>query len=276
MTETQDKGGAKRRCLVTGASSGIGKAIAEVFAEQGWDLVLTARREERLIELAKALESRHGTHSIVITMDLAEPNAPQQLYDILKEDGVQIDGLVNNAGYGVPGYYIYTDWEVQRKFIQVLATSVAHMCHLFLPHMIKRGYGRILNVSSVNGIIPVSPGQTLYAAAKAFVNRLSHTLHAEASDKGVNVCALCPGFTKSEFHDVTGTRDMVNQFPDFMWMDAKPVAQLGFDAVMRGDVICVPGAANKITTLMAKWMPLKSTIRSMAKRAKNFRKEKPD
>ena len=108
MAEMHNTSASKRRCLVTGASSGIGKAIAEVFAEQGWDLVITARREERLIALAKTLESRHGTHSIVVTMDLAEPSAPQQLYDILKEDGVQIDGLVNNAGYGVPGYYIYT------------------------------------------------------------------------------------------------------------------------------------------------------------------------
>ena len=203
----------KKTVLITGASAGIGAAFADVFARNQWDLVLTARREDRLKDLADKLRTQYGCDVETIQADLAKPEAPQHIFDQLQANNTKLQGLVNNAGYGVPGYYTGTPWQQQQDFIQVLVTAVAHLCHLFLPHMVEQGYGRIINVSSINGLLPCSPGQTLYSGAKSFVVGLSQTLHAEAGKHGVHVNALCPGLTYTEFHDVTGTREMVNRVP---------------------------------------------------------------
>ena len=262
----------KKTVLITGASSGIGKAFAEKFAKEGWDIVITARRQPQLEALAEELGKRYPSKITVITADLADPQAPQALYDEVSKLGIQIDGLVNNAGYGVPGYFTSTDWQQQQDFIQVLITSVAQLCHLFLPGMTERRYGRIINVSSLNGLIPCSPGQSLYAGAKSFVVSLSHTLQAEAGEHGINVSALCPGLTYTEFHDVTGTREMANKVHKSQWLDAATVASLGYDAVMKGDLLCVTGRTNKIAATISKALPRTLMVKLMKKQSMKFRK----
>ncbi len=271
-----NKAGRGRTALVTGGSAGIGKALAHVFAEHGFDLVLTARRRDKLDEAATALRQRHGVKVTIIESDLTQSDAAQRLYDATEGTGMAVDVLINNAGFGVPGKFLSNEWQAHADFIQIMMTAVAHTCHLFLPNMIGRKYGRILNIASLAGLVPGSPGQTLYGGAKAFVIQLSQTLHLEAVDHGVHVCALCPGFTYSEFHDVTGTRDMVSRLPRYRWMDAGTVARQGYHAVMQGKPVHVNGAVNKMTAALVAMLPHKTALRASQRAARSFRREVSD
>jgi uncharacterized protein len=263
--------GAGRTALVTGASAGIGAALASVFAEHGFDVVLTARRLDRLQATADDLQARFGVRAIPLAADLADPAAPDRLFDEIRRRGIAIDALANNAGYGVAGKLARSDWATHRAFLQVMVTAVVHMSHLFEPQMKQRGYGRILNVSSLAGLLPGPAGHTLYGAAKAFLIKFSESLALEHQGDGVHVCALCPGFTYSEFHDVVGNRERVNKLPSFLWMDAGAVARQGYDAVMRGRVLCVPGFANQAIASVTKLVPEPLALRMMARGARRIR-----
>jgi short-subunit dehydrogenase len=238
--------GEGRTALVTGASAGIGKAFAEVLAEKGYGLVLTARRRERLDELAGQLKSRHGIAAQVIVADLAEPEAPARIADAVRALGLHIDVLVNNAGYGVPGSYVSVAWPDHQRFIQIMMTAVCELTYRLLPPMQDRGWGRVINIASVAGLVPAPAGHTLYGASKAFVIRFSEALAAENASRGVHVTAVCPGFTYSEFHDVTGTRQQMKSVPAMMWLDADDVAREGYAAVMRGDAVVVNGRIYRL------------------------------
>ncbi len=202
-----------RTVLVTGASSGIGVAFAEVFAEHGFELVITARREDRLREVAARLERTYSRRVHVIASDLSRPDAPAQLCQEIASRGVTIDALVNNAGYGVPGTYVASPWERHDAMLHVMVTAVAELTYRLLPGMIERRYGRIITVASLAGLVPAPAGHTLYAATKAFAIKFSEALAHEGRPHGVHVTAVCPGFTLSEFHDVTGTRAQVSKLP---------------------------------------------------------------
>ncbi len=262
----------KRTALITGASSGIGKAFAQQFAKEGWNIVITARRQDLLNTVSMELNNRYGTKATVIAADLSDPESPEKIYEEIQSKKMQIDGLVNNAGYGISGQFVNTNWERHKDFIQVLVTSVSHLCHIFLPQMIERRFGRIINVASLNGLIPCSPGQSLYASAKSFIVSLSHTLQAEAAGKGVNVCALCPGFTYTEFHDVTGTRELVKNIPKRQWLSAESVAKSGFKAVMEGKVLCITGRSSKINYALTRLLPRAMMINMVKKRSRKFRR----
>lgn len=253
--------GLGRTALITGASSGIGIALARIFAANGFNLVLTARRTERLVALAQELHAAHGIDARPMPTDLARPDAPANLIAALERAGTTIDVLVNNAGYAVPGLYRETQWEVQRDFLQVLVTAPCELTHRLLPAMTRRGYGRILNVASVAGLMPGSASHTLYGAAKALLIKSSQALHSEQTGTGVFVCALCPGFTVSEFHDVSGTRDAMNRMPGYLWLSAERVAQAGYRAVMKNEPICIPGAQYKFITTVARLLPLNIAYR---------------
>jgi hypothetical protein len=233
--------GTGKTALVTGASSGIGKAFAELLAEKGYALVLVARRRDRLEELAAAVGRRHHVPTHIIVADLSDPAASSAIASQLRQKNLTIDFLVNNAGYGVPGSYTNVTWAEHSKFMQVLVTAVLDLTYQLLPGMIDRGWGRIVNIASVAGMIPAPAGHTLYGASKAFVIRFSEALNAENAAKGVNCTAVCPGFTLSEFHDVTGTRDRMNKMPGFLWLTAPDVVRDGYDAVMRGNPVVVNG-----------------------------------
>jgi uncharacterized protein len=232
--------------LITGASAGIGAAFAHVFAENGFQVVLTARREERLRALARELGSRHGVRTEVIGADLADPSAPARIIEEIAARGLVVDALVNNAGYGVGGKFRRAAWQEHAAFLQVLITAVTHLVHLVEPGMIERRYGRIINVASLAAFAPGTAGHTLYGAAKAFVLKFSESLALEHQGDGVHVSAVCPGFTYSEFHDVLGNRALVKQLPSYMWMHAETVAKQGYRAVMAGKPVYVNGAFNRV------------------------------
>jgi uncharacterized protein len=244
-----------RTVLITGGSSGIGEAFADVFAAHGFDIVITARREDRLRAVAERIERQYGRRVHVIVADLSARGAAKALYDETVARGLSIDGLVNNAGYGVPGAYMASAWQKHDAFLQVLVIAVAELTYLFLPGMIARGYGRIVNVASLAGLMPAPAGHTLYAAAKAFVIKFSESLAGEVNARGVHVTAVSPGFTRSEFHDVTGLRARVDAMPKFMWMDAASVAREGFSAVMSGRAVAITGRVNRTIEFFGRVLP---------------------
>jgi len=263
----------RRLALVTGASAGIGAAFARILASHGYDLALTARRAERLDKLAEEISLRYGVEALTVTADLAEPDAPGHVLDVLTAHGRTVDALVNNAGYGLPGTYADTRWEDQRAVIQVMMTAPAELAHRVLPGMIHRGFGRIVNVSSLAGLVPGAAGHTLYGAVKAFLVRFSQSLHLETAAHGVHVSALCPGFTFSEFHDVAGTRAQITQStPPWMWLGADEVAAAGYEAVEANRAICVPGAPNKAIAAAAKLIPDDWALALIASQGPRFRK----
>jgi short-subunit dehydrogenase len=244
-----------RTALITGASSGIGEAFAEVFAAHGFDLVITARREERLRAVAARLEQRYRVRVHVIVADHSQRETPARLCDEVASRGLSIDALVNNAGYGVPGTFVSSPWERHDAMLQVMVVGLAELTHRMLPGMIARGYGRVVNVASLAGLVPAPAGHTLYAAAKALVIKFSEALSHEVRRHGVHVTAVCPGFTVSEFHDVTGTREQMKSLPSWMWMDAPTVARQGFEAVMAGTPIYINGRVNRTIAALVRIVP---------------------
>jgi len=259
--------------LVTGASACIGAAFARRLAARGCNIVLTARRRDRLDALARELEREHAVSTECLVADLADPGAPQQLCDRIAARSIPIDVLVNNAGYGVTGHYPSQPWPVHAAFVQLMVTTPCELAWRLLPAMQQRRYGRIVNVASLAGLVPGSAGHTLYAASKAFLIKFSESLALENATTGVHVCAVCPGFTYSEFHDVTGTRPIVSKMPKWMWLDADAVARQGLDAVERGEAVFVTGRVNRLIKSMMKLLPDRLARSYMQKRSKDFRKQ---
>jgi hypothetical protein len=260
-----------RWALVTGASAGIGEAFARELAARGWSLVLTARRLDRLEGLAGQLRDGHGIATHCIAADLADPASPARIHASTQAQGIVVEMLVNNAGYGVPGTLISQPWERHRDFLRVLVDAMVELCWRYLPAMREQRRGRIINVASLAGHVPGSAGHTLYAAAKAFAIRFSQSLALESRGRNVHVTALCPGFTYSEFHDVTGSRAIVSKMPGFMWMQAAEVARQGLDAVERGDVVYVNGRVNRLMKFLAKHLPDRWALRLVQRQSRNFR-----
>ena len=262
----------ERTVLITGASSGIGEAFADVFAAEGFDLAIAARREDRLRAVAERLRKKHGVRVEIFVVDLAKRDAVEQLCAALAVRGIQVDALVNNAGYGVPGSYVASPWQRHDDFLQVLVAAVAELTHRLLPGMIERGYGRIVNVASLAGLVPAPAGHTLYGASKAFLIKFSEALANEVRRHNVHVTALCPGFTWSEFHDVTGTREQMNRMPRWMWLDSATVARQGFDAVMEGESIVVTGRVNRAIAAAVRLLPQRLVYSVGRRMGRTYRK----
>jgi len=251
---------ARKLVLITGASSGIGDAMARQFAAKGWDLALVARREDRLRDLAEEMKAKNGVDSLVIPADLSKPGEPERIVAEIGKAGRQIDGLVNNAGAGQPGYFTETDWADQARFLELMVTSYLKLIHLILPGMEDRKFGRIINVSSVSALLPVSPGHTrfsgtLYPGAKGLLIKVSQSLKAEMTGKNVHATAVCPGYTWSEFHDVNGARQSISQLPSYWMLKAEDVAATAYDAVERNKAVSVPGAWYKFMTGLMRVLP---------------------
>ena len=257
--------------LITGASSGIGAAFARQLAALGHDLALTARRTDRLETLAGELRGRHRIQVTVLTHDLADPTTPHTLCETLEQRGLQVDWLINNAGYGVPGTFEANDWATHADSLQVLLTAPTELAWRLLPGMRERGHGRIINVASLAGHVPGPAGHTLYAASKAYLIKFSQSLALENRAAGVHVCALCPGFTWSEFHDVTRTRDKMDKLPAFMWLSAEEVVRHGIAAVERGDAVYIPGRVNRAIKALVQLMPDRLALRLSARESKRYR-----
>ena len=236
-----------------------------------FDLVLTARREDRLRTLASSLSQQYDIEVIVVPMDLALPTAPKRLLDRIEEAGRHVDVLINNAGYGLPGTFVQTSWEDQRDFMQVLLTAPTELCHRLLPGMLTRRYGRIINVASLAGFTPGSNGHTLYGPVKAAMIRLSESLNAETRGTGVNVMALCPGLTRSEFHDVNGARERLKDLPEYMWQTAEEVVESACYAVEDNRPVLVTGGVNKLLAATAQVLPGPIARALMREQSKRFR-----
>jgi len=259
----------KRTMLITGASAGLGAALAREYAGRGWSLVLVARREERLQRLAAELKEIHGTSSQVIAADLFSETAVPDLVTALS--GVQIDGVINNAGYGHPNMFLASDWEAHRKFNHLMTVVPVQLTHALLPAMVARGFGRVMQVASLAGHMPGSKGHTLYAAVKSYLIKFSESLNAEMEETGVNVSALCPGFVLTEFHDVNGTREGINQLPGFMVMKADVCAKLAAEALEANKAVFISGRINRFFARLNRWMPWLGRW-VMASRSSRYRK----
>ncbi len=262
---------AKHWALVTGASSGIGAAFARHLASQGYSLVLVARRRARLEQLAKELHATHGVRCEVIESDLSLSESPQRIHDQVTALGLRVDFLVNNAGLSGSKEFLETPWHELASEIQVMVTALTELTHLFAQGMRTRGFGRIINVSSVAAFHPTA-ASLLYTGIKSYVLSLSQAVDMELKPFGVHVCALCPGFTHTEFHDVMGTRKRANALPTVLWQTADEVVSKGYDAVMAGKPFYVPGAVNKL--MVASVRPLPESVRyRLGLRFNPFRKQ---
>ncbi len=226
--------------LITGASAGLGAEFARQLAAKGWNLVLVARRQERLTAAATSLSTEFGIAAETIVADLSDPAAPAAIEAACTEQGWQIDWLINNAGIAGPDLLVDRDWSEQRDFFQLMMLSIAELCHRFIPNMLERGYGRVINIASVAGRIPRSGGSN-YGPSKAYLVALSEDLNLTCAARGVNVSALCPGFTHTDFHETAGLMKMKNGMPKWMWYDADVVVRDGIRAVEAGKPVMVSG-----------------------------------
>jgi len=252
-----------KTALITGASSGIGKSIAQLMASKGINLVVTARRLEALEELKKELEVAHKVNVNCISLDLAKPDSAQSLFDEVQQLGIDIDYLVNNAGFGGRGLFYERKWNDEAAMMQLNMVSLTQLTHLFLPQMVKRGSGKILNVASSAGLIPGGPLQSVYFATKAYVLSFSQGLAGELEGKGVTVTALCPGATETEF-EKTANLEKTKLFAGKTF-SSEMVANDGYNAMMKGDLKCVTAltASQKLTMKTIPFVPTKMILKQI-------------
>ncbi|MEM9656974.1 MAG: SDR family oxidoreductase [Planctomycetota bacterium] len=225
----------KNVALITGASGGIGRDLARIHASRGGDLVVVARRLDALQELQAELEGRHGVSVLCLAADLIEAGAVQRVYEQTTAQGVEIDILVNNAGFGGHGKFHERPWSKDEAMIQLNVTALCEMTHRFLPGMVARQQGKILNVASTAGMLP-GPLQAVYYATKAFVVSFSQAIAEELSGDGVSVTALCPGPVDTGFSEragLEGVETFDNAAP------STQVAQVGYDAMLKGKLIAI-------------------------------------
>ncbi|WP_375429585.1 SDR family NAD(P)-dependent oxidoreductase [uncultured Sphingomonas sp.] len=238
--------------LVTGASAGLGDGFARALAKEGQDLILTARRVDRLEALATKLRAAHGVAVHVFAADLARPGATEELLADVAAAGLSIDLLVNNAGYGARGGFAELDRDEQLGIVDVNCRALVALAHGVLPQMIARGSGGILNVASTAAFQP-GPWMAVYYASKAFVLSFSEALHEEVRDKGVRVSALCPGPTRTEFADRAGMKDLASF--DAVWADADAVVRDGLAAVRANSAVKVSGTINTLMADSVRFLP---------------------
>ena len=245
-------GSKERYALVTGASSGIGYGLARILARDGKNLVIVARRQDRLEELRKQIEEEYGTVAVVLPKDLSEPDAPDEIFSGLQEGRIDVDVLVNNAGFGVYGMFSETDLREELDMIQVNATSLIHLTKLFLKGMVDNKSGYILNVASLCSFLP-APLESVYCATKSYVLHFSEALANELQGTGVSVTCLCPGLAKTEFHERAHMEN--SRVAKRKMMDAASGAEAGYQALKKGKVIAIPGLEYKFAPLLARVAP---------------------
>ncbi len=257
MTQTEEST-TRPLALVTGASAGIGLAFAERLAKDGHDLVLVARRGERLEALAKRLSESDGTNVEVLVADLCDAG---DLLTVEQRVAEGLDLLVNNAGFGTVGAFQDLDPDGEEREVLLNCLALLRLTRAALPPMVERGSGGVINVSSMAGFLP-APYNATYGATKAFVNSFTEALAEELRGTGVTVQALCPGFTRTEFQDVAQVD--TSSIPSFAWMEVEPVVDASLRALESGEVVCVPGLGNRLASLGARSFPRGLAARAMA------------
>jgi short-subunit dehydrogenase len=244
-----------KTALITGASAGIGLELSKVFAKNGFNVILVSRNSQKLEEIAEELKKRYHIKAGVISKDLRKPGAPQELYDEIKAGGTDIDVLVNNAGIGINGSFAEFNPKKIIDVIQVNITSLTMLCRLFSKDMVKKGYGRILNVSSTASF-QASPLMSTYYASKAYVQMFSEAINYELKKNGITVTALCPGPTRTEFFERNDMKE-TNIAKGSWLMKPADVAEAGFAGLMRGKMIVIPGLINKFLAFSVRFTPRK-------------------
>jgi len=242
--------GAHPRALITGASVGIGAAFAERLARDGHDLVIVARDRERLEARAQHLRNEAGVQVEVLPADLTEPAELHVVEDVVAD--AQLDLLVNNAGCGTIGKFAELDADREEAEIRLNVVALVRLTRAALSGMLQRGSGAIINVSSMAALQPV-PYNATYGATKAYVNSFTEALHEELRGTGVRVQALCPGFTRTEFQERAGVD--VSRVPEMAWMSADAVVEASLAGLRRGDLVCVPGLANRFVSTVVGAVP---------------------
>ncbi|WP_148696581.1 SDR family NAD(P)-dependent oxidoreductase [Silvanigrella aquatica] len=261
--------------LITGASSGIGQALSYHFASKGYDIVTVARDNQRLQEIKSILLAKYNSQVYVCAVDLTKSNSIQIIKDFLIHENLEINALVNNAGFGIHGSFEETDLNSEIDMIQVQINTTLALTKLVLPMMQTKKSGYILNVGSVYSFAPV-PFQSVYGACKSFLLSFSNSLAFENKKYGIKVTALCPGITQTEFrmrsnvgrHKISNKKSIKNSKPT--GMSAEQVAEQGYNALMKGDIIAIPGLTNRIFVQIATHLPT-SLLSSSLALVNNFR-----
>lgn len=251
----------KRLAVITGASSGIGADFARVLAERGYDCVITARRQDRLDALAARLEKDCGVSATVVVADLGTPGGAGVLYEAVRALGRPVTFLVNNAGFGVYGEFVEHDPARLAQMMQLNMISLTELTHLFAKDMVAQGEGRILQVASVGAFQP-SPYYAVYSATKTFVRDFSQAVRWELKGTGVTVTTVCPGLTRTEFHEVAD--HIKPSYMDSAFMSAREVAEIGIRAAERGRATVTAGFLNKLMEFAMKWWTPRSIATAVA------------
>lgn len=238
--------------LITGATGGVGEALCREFARHGHDLVITARNRQKLEQLASRLNHVYGVKTVALPADLNQPDAVKKLYREIRDSGIVIDFLVNNAGFGLGGYFFHNKLKIQDAMIRVNIMAPTRLCRMFLPGMLSRGSGKILNVSSI-GAFMAGPHNSVYCASKAYILSLSEAIGYETSGSGVTVSTLCPGASRTNFArraDMETTRLF-----NYGVMSPGRVARAAYDGMTRGEKLIVPGCLNRLVLAAVKLSP---------------------
>lgn len=251
-----------KTALITGASGGIGYELAKIHAGNGGDLVIVARSRDKLDQLKSELEEKHKIRVYTIGKDLSVPGSSLEVYNEVKGNDIEVSYLINNAGFGDFRLFENSDWTKQEQMINVNILALAHLTRLFLPEMIERRSGKILNLASTASFQP-GPTMSVYFASKAFVLSFSEAINSEVRDRGITVTALCPGSTESGFHSRTlgeGVPVKKRKIPSSI-----EVAKFGYNAMIQGRAVAIPGIKNKIMAEMVRIVP-RSFVVNMVKK----------
>jgi len=267
----------RKVALVTGASAGLGTAFARAYARSGHDLVLVARRKDRLEALARELKDQHDANSLVIEADLSDPASPETIERAVAEAGWQIDVLINNAGLTTHMPFSHETPEGSSRALQLLMLAPVQLVIRLLPAMIARGSGRILNVSSIAGLTTGLPGTAFYSASKSFLIKWSEALNAELAHHGIHVTALCPGPTRTDFMSSAGAiveREM-SKVPSFMFLSADECAAIGIKALERNTPVVISGGWARFLVFLENIMPKRMVWAGIRKQAEQLHRDFP-
>ena len=245
----------RRVVLITGASSGLGAAFARAYAALGCDLVLVARRLERLEALGAQLQAEHGVRTLALPVDLAVFGAEATVLEAVAAHDLTVDVLVNNAGFSIPQSFAAVPWSAQRAFLMTLVVSACGLAHGVLPAMTARRRGAIINVASLAGFAPGAAGHTLYPGAKSLAIKFSEALDAEYRAAGIKVTAVCPGFTRTEFATANGTQAIMDASPRLFFQTPEAVVKAAIRGNDEGRVVVVPGWHNQIAVALLRYLP---------------------
>lgn len=256
-----------KTALITGASSGIGETFAEALAKDGLDLILVARSTDKLREIAARLSRTYGHRVEVIPADLSKPQPGAALLKKVEALHMPVDLLINNAGFGTSGTFHKLDGAREHEEIMLNVAAVVDLAHTFLPSMVKRGGGGIINLASVAAFQPL-PFMSVYAATKSFVLSFSHGLYGEYHKHGIHVLAVCPGPVDTPFFEATGVPNLRSAIPQAFMMTADEVVKASLKALRAGDTVIVPGVSNKALAFVSRLMPRKLYAATTAKSMK--------